>query len=339
MALPYMGKGAPNPSSLGSLFQGFDPSQIVNGASGSVASYMNGQLLSSAEKTTGRDPNGDLMSSLPAWAQGLQIQAEATRSRVVPIPPGNWADIMGEPVTDGGQGNPKHTQSRTRTKNVYGSTWTISQAENQPYGWDEKQITAAITKMQKAGLKVTGFQDLVSAWGMLVNRASSMFAANPKSTATPWDVLDLYKNEAVAAGTYSDLTDPNNPKGLNFTGTKTHVTKSVNDLTEGQSWATLQGSLSNMLGRDPTDHELRDFASRMSTAAARNPSVTKTAANFKDGTQVGSTTSRTSGGFTVDDAHQAAYQSAQNSPGYGAYQAASTYFNSLQTALGAIGGP
>lgn len=122
-----------------------------------------------------------------------------------------------------------------------------------------------------------------------------------------------------------------------FTGKQTQTSRSISEITEGQAWASIQGTLQQMLGRDPTDQELRDFTYRMNRMAADNPTITRTIQQYKDG-ELESTTSRTRGGFTAADMAQEAYTEAQKDPEYAEYQAATTYFSALQQALGAIGG-
>lgn len=127
------------------------------------------------------------------------------------------------------------------------------------------------------------------------------------------------------------------PDDQPFTGTKTQVSRSISDVPEGEAWAMLQSNLSRMLGRDPSDQEVRDFAFRMNQLAAENPAITKTIGKFKDGELVSTTTKQVDSGFTERDLQREAYETAQNDPIYAEYQAATTYFNAAQQALGAIG--
>lgn len=121
-----------------------------------------------------------------------------------------------------------------------------------------------------------------------------------------------------------------------FTGDKKTVSRSVSDVSEGEAWYTLQRTLSTMLGRDPNDQEVRNFAYRMNGLAAQNPSISKTITHYKDGEAVSSTTN-TSGGFGEADIAQEAYDTAQNDDDYAEFQAASVYFDALQSAIQPIG--
>lgn len=128
---------------------------------------------------------------------------------------------------------------------------------------------------------------------------------------------------------FGDGTDPNR--------TVTTVQKNVTDITEGQAFASLQSNLSQMLGRDPSDQETRDFLYRMNHLAAQNPSISKTVYRYKNGEQV-SVSTHTDPGFNSADVQQAAYDQAQNEPDYAEYRGASYLFNAVLGALGPIGG-
>lgn len=128
-----------------------------------------------------------------------------------------------------------------------------------------------------------------------------------------------------------------NASGPPENGTTTQVNRQITDFTEGQAWSVLQRTVSEMLGRDPSDQELRDFTYRMNQLAATNPAVSKTITRYKDGEQVGTRT-HYDPGFTADDAAQAAYEDAQNNPHYAEYHGAADVFNWAMTALGEIGG-
>lgn len=206
-------------------------------------------------------------------------------------------------------------------------TVSIERAMNDPFTWSDREVADAMQRLRQAGIQVNSFDELTSVWGSMVERAARTFSATKGERAlTPWDVLDLYKDEAKAAGTW---VDPNRREVT--------VNRSVADVTEGEAWSSIQGTLQQMLGRDPSDQELRDFTYRMNRMAADNPTITRTIQQYKDG-ELDSTTSRTRGGFTAADMAQEAYADAQSDPEYAEYTAATTYFSALQQALGAIGG-
>lgn len=281
--------------------------------------------------------------ALPPWAQGLP-QAATQNDDFDPYlgivsQEGDERVYMGnhQVTTVSSEGNKFSADtgapapSATTTTTTQPKTMTVVQAMNLPYTWDEDEVAKAMQRLKAAGLPVDSFDmgsnSLVSIWGALVNRAATTYSLTEgKREVTPWDVLDMYKSEAQAAGTY---VDPNR--------TETTVSRNITEISEGEAWSHIQTTLSQMLGRDPSDQETRDFTYRMNQMAASNPSISKAITRYKNGDAVSQTT-RTDPGFTAADMAHEAYDDAQNDPGYGEYQAASTYFNAALSALGPIGG-
>ena len=206
-------------------------------------------------------------------------------------------------------------------------TLTAAQVKNLPYTWSEEKITSVMKLMRESGINVTTFEQMGQAWGNLVNRASMIYSMSEgKNKVTPWDVLDMYKSEAKAAGTLTDFEN----------GSKTTVNRSVANITEGEAWASLQQTVSQMLGHDPSDQEVRDFAYKMNQLAAENPAITKTITKYRAG-EATSSSSSTEGGFSAADMAKSAYEKAQGDPDYAEYQASTVYYNAALSALGAIG--
>jgi hypothetical protein len=212
-------------------------------------------------------------------------------------------------------------------------TAMVAQVKNQPYTWSEDQVSEAIKKFQAAGLSsVVDFDSMTQAWGGLVERAGAMYSmSSGKTKVTPWDVLDLYKNERSKAGTLGGSSGGGSPSRV------TSTSRSVAEITHGDGWSALQNTLSRMLGRDPTEEETRDFVGRMNHLAAANPTIS-TSTTSGIGTAHQNTTSKTKGGFNANDILENAYQDAQANSDYAEYQSATTYYNSALSALGAIGG-
>jgi len=310
------------------------------------------QLMGTAMDVTGRyGMTGRNSTVLPAWASALPQEVFANPdfdpffgvvsqsgdervyfgdkqvTRQVPtgeidINSGEHGDDAGTEFRSGGATAETEEVTRTRDK-----TRTVAQAMNLPYTWEDEEVADAMDKMRDAGLEVQNFDDVLSVWGSLVDRAAMTYSTSEgKRKVTPWDVLDMQKAEAKAAGI--TILDPNRTESV--------VQRSVHDITEGQAWSTLQNTLSGMLGRDPSDQELRDYTYRMNQLAAANPSITNSIAKYKDG-RVVSQNSTTQTGFTADDMAQSAYERAQDNPEYAEYQSATVYFNAAQDALGAIG--
>lgn len=328
--------------------QGGSPAPTAGASAGLTA----GDIAAAALAESGLNPDGSPMggvpaeekgplewaamsisqrtSMLPAWARDLKILGLGAMDTPEPFVYMNEFRVPGTPEnptqfdTPQGfrEGNDMEAPATTD------KAQSITRAKNLPYLWDEDEVDAAMKRMQDAGLDVTSFDSLTAKWNALVDRASTTYMLSEgEKKLTPWDVLDLIQREDESAN------------GGEAAGNFTHVStsKSIQDISEGEAWATLQSNLSRMLGRDPSDQEVRDFTHRMNGLAARNPSISRTVATYKDGRLTNSTTREVDSGFTADDMAMTSYEDAQADPEYGAFQAASTYFNATQQALGAIG--
>lgn len=206
-------------------------------------------------------------------------------------------------------------------------TLTLTQAQNLPYTWEDEEVAEVMKRLRRAGINVRNFDELKAVWDSLVDRASKSYTLSlGKRKLTPWDVLELTRREAEETGSLVNYED----------GTQTRTATSVSEISEGASWATLRTTLSALLGRDPTDREVRDYAYRMNTLAAKNPSITETITRYEAGEAVSQESSKT-GGFDADDMAREAYDQAQDDPEYAKVQAGTTYFNALLQGLGAIG--
>lgn len=224
----------------------------------------------------------------------------------------------------------------TGTTETKHKTTTVQAALNQPYLWSEDKRSEVMKKMREAGYNITtfaeAFGDGVSnggLWTELVARASRAFVlSNGENLVTPWDMLAADKKENIANGTLD--------KNGNIVSTSTST--SVNTLSEGQAWDVLRTTVQNMLGRDPSDQDVRDFLSMANNDAAKDPSKTVTTTHTDTESGTSNTTSHTTGGYTSADAAKAAYEQTHDSADYGAYQSATTYFNALLAGLGEVAG-
>jgi len=206
---------------------------------------------------------------------------------------------------------------------------SVSAALNQPYLWSEEHTSDVMKKMRHAGLDVNTFDDMMGAWQMLVTRASRAFVLSKgKREVTPWDILSSVKKENVESGVLD--------KDGNIV--QTQVQKSVNDVSDADAWSTLRTAMTAMLGRKPSDQEVRDFASRANAMAAKDPSVTKTTSVTNADTGHTETSSHTSGGFTDADATQMAVEDLEDTDEFAQVQSATTYMNALLGALGETAG-
>lgn len=275
---------------------------------------------------------GNPLAGLPKWVLALDISPRkamaGAESGLVYMGTGSKESTSTVRLWEGTPGEGAPTLHTRTTEVEKDKIKTAEQAAMMPYTWDEGELANAMKRMQDAGLDVKTFEDVVGVWGGLVERASLTFAATKgERKLTPWDVLDLTQAEGKASGTLAE--DPNRREVF--------TTRSVGEISEGQAWSVLQSNLSQMLGRDPSDQEVRDFTYRMNQLAAKNPSISKTITRYKNGEPVGQTTREVDPGLTAEDVAMKAYKSAQNDEMYAETQAATTYFEAALGALGAIG--
>jgi hypothetical protein len=293
---------------------------------------------------TGRQgvTSAPLTGFLPRWAQDNQqvagLVAQGSVDPYLPIPndPSTWQVYKGSgPAADPNAA--KHNQlahdygdTPANAGTTGDTTTTVGQMMNEPYLWSEDEVASAIKKFQKAGLtSVVDFDSMQKAWSGLVQRAGAMYSmSSGKNKVTPWDVLDIYKNEMSKAGT----TDPNAP----FTGSRTTTQRNVSEISQGDAWAALKQTTTQLLGHDPSDQEVRDFAYRMNSLAAASPSISTTTTQYDKGQATNSNTT-SKAGFNASDIQKSAYDQAQSDPDYAEFQSGSTYFNAALSALGQIG--
>lgn len=137
---------------------------------------------------------------------------------------------------------------------------------------------------------------------------------------TPWDVVTLMSPLAGSGG----------GRGGSGGGPTTTVSTSVNLTDPDTARAIVNRALSAKLGRAANDEEVASFINVLNAAERAAPTTT-TSTRSADGSRVSSTTT---GGIAAPGREQLAIDEAMENPEYGAYQAASTYYNALISALG-----
>lgn len=159
------------------------------------------------------------------------------------------------------------------------------------------------------------------AWKGAVSRASDMYMLAGKKV-TPWQAMDLMEGINGGAG--------RKPVTRTSTSTSTDV-PAVEDAN-----AMVDAVFRNAFGRAPNDAELSRYRSMLIRKARSHPRTTTTTQTTDlQGNVTSNSTSR--GGYSETAMQYDALQRAQADPEFGAYQAATTYFNALIGALDAPG--
>lgn len=139
----------------------------------------------------------------------------------------------------------------------------------------------------------------------------------------PWGVMfmEIWNGEKAKAGEAS--------KARTITQTSTSVDLSTREGAKSILWQASQ----TLLGRAPTEDETDRFYSSVTTLERANPVVTRTTRTTDDEGIVVSEESERSGGVDQGARSMIAQEEAMANPEYGAYQAATTYYDALMQAI------
>lgn len=281
-----------------------------------------------------------LVGIIPNWVRHNPNLFSAVRAGVVdpylPIPgeEGSWRVFVGRGDTTRTTAGSSANAAEYRAPRLGDKTKPLSAVANEPYLWSAEKINDAIKKFNEAGIPVRDLEGVVGVWGKLSEQAAKRYSlSSGKLKVTPWDMLEINKSALAAAGG----SGSGSGGGTAAPTTVRSTTRSVAQITHGDGWNALQNTLSRMLGRDPSEEEVKDFIGRMNHLAAKNPTIT-TSTTTGVGTASQNTSSKTRGGFNANDILENAYRDAQADEEYAEYQSATTYFNAALSALGAIGG-
>lgn len=223
---------------------------------------------------------------------------------------------------------------------------TYQEAQTLPGRWAEsdpnfyKQFLGKLIMYKYPGANANmGMPEALSAWDDLLKVATTLNKSGSKKQWTPWDILESYNRPAGSAGTHKSgdwLIDNATGEKVKYVGPKSRTTKQtqVNLSDPEQVQAIATQTLTQMIGRAPTDKELAQFKATLNGYEAKHPAVTSTTENYDDQGQVVSTSAVQSGG--VDDAARATVlgEGLKKTKEYGKYQSGTTYFNALMQMIG-----
>lgn len=197
---------------------------------------------------------------------------------------------------------------------------TTDEAVNDFYNWSDEERSAWGKRLYRAGYvdNPDNFDAIFQAWGYAVNQAANYYTVAGKKVS-PWDMVDLMSGGMERKG---------GPK----TTTNSQTSYQIPGRSEAE--AAIKAIFKNEMGRAPSDGELSRYRSMLTAQARAHPTVT-TQTTTVDGKGNSRTTSRSRGGF---DPQGVITDEVKGDPEYGAYQAATTYFNALIESLSAPGG-
>jgi hypothetical protein len=216
-----------------------------------------------------------------------------------------------------------------------------------PLSWSQDQVDQFVNQGVLA--HATGFSrqmgmpEVVSAWDDLIKSAYAFNSKDPNNPKwTPQDVLNTYSDNQGKFGEVQQgdwMYDIATGLKTRYVGptTKTLTDKTVDTLTREDALAISRQTMGQMLGRMPTNDEVTKYLNLLNTYAQSHPRTTTTVSHIDPTT--GEEVSRdvsTDVGMSASIAGRAAADKQallesemMKSPEYGAYQAATTYYNAM----------
>lgn len=198
-------------------------------------------------------------------------------------------------------------------------TATLSTVAGQYYNWDQKTRNKFLSQLNLAGYDTSQLRDgqIAQLWGAYSQQAAEYFARGKK--VTPWDVLamDMQQREAYM----------NTPRSV------TQSSTSYDMSTREDAHGIFMTAAQQLLGRDPTKAEVASFQKALNAYEKANPTVTTQTTSYMGDTVTGQT-STTKGGVKEGARQLMAVEDVKADPEYGAYQAATTYFDAMMDMIG-----
>ncbi|MGN6127879.1 MAG: hypothetical protein ACTHON_15060 [Humibacter sp.] len=238
----------------------------------------------------------------------------------------------------GGQG-PLPPGAPPSARQFAGGWMSADDAEGAYLNWSQKTRDDFRAKGLLSGLLTAGAGDLeaYSLWQSLVKQ-SSLYGAQGKAVS-PMDILSGYVKANSSGGWIKQGDFEINPVtgekryiGPRFK-TTTQVNANLSDPATARAIATQL--FQQLLGRDPGQGEIAAYAQALAQSEAQNPSTTTTTTQYDSttGDPTGSS-SVTTGGMTDQGRALLASDEIKKKAEYGATQAATTYMQALQQAVG-----
>lgn len=211
------------------------------------------------------------------------------------------------------------------------------------YDWSDEQMQQWAVYCVSLGLlseeKASDPEALYGAWKDAVGHAATFTAkgrkVDPYQAAAWMASTDNWGRTAngQARGIIGSGGEGGGPETL-FTGKKTRTVRTINLTDPATARAMVNSQLTNMLGRRASDEEVDEFIGTLNRFERDNPSVQRTTDTYKNGELV-DTANKSSGGVSDSQVNEMIEEDAMALPEYGAFQAASTYYDAFRSAIGA----
>jgi len=207
----------------------------------------------------------------------------------------------------------------------------VSQAEMEIYSWSDDERRQWGKRLYGAGLlsDPNDFDGQLKAWSYAVKQAAGF---NNSSNAaykklTPWGVLDILEQQ----GSFDEARAARD-KAMQPTTSTSRSINAIPDRSDAE--VAIKTLFREQLGRDPESGELDRYTSMMLSKMRADPGGTTTTSTSNPVTGQSTSTSKSTAGFNPTSMLE---DKVKGDPEWGAYQAATVYFNALQGAIGAPG--
>lgn len=193
-------------------------------------------------------------------------------------------------------------------------------AKNLIYSWSPAQRKKWEQQLLDAGLIKPGqynFADLVQMWQGAVEGAAALYTYGQKKVTPQQYVKNFLGVAGVGqAGTAS---------------TSTHTDKTIQHIDDLDARGIALDEYQSEVGRAAKPDEVRGLQKALNAFAANHPAIS-TATTVNDGKGNSTTTNTSKGGLNQAGIDTLSQERIQQTPEYGSYQAATTYYNALEQA-------
>lgn len=262
-------------------------------------------------------------------------------------PGGGGVVYMGsERITKGDSISKGSGQSLPRGKTMYGSRdvkMTSDEAYKDYFTWNQKKQADFVAQGILSGMLKLGDGPLEGSklWKKLVDEAARYGSVGKK--VTPFDLMASYVSASGGgnAWTSQGVWEVNTVTGeRRYAGPGKYLgngqaqeTSSRVDLTDPDTAKAVATKLfQDMMGRDPGAGELGGFASALHSAEQNSPVVANTTTTYDmTSGQALSSSTQSSGGVSAEGKAYIGEQQVKKKKEYGAFQAATTYQNALES--------
>lgn len=253
----------------------------------------------------------------------------------------------GNVVTQNERAGSVHRNPSRKDIPGHGFVKPMSEVADQWYDWDDVNRQQWAQHLIDAGVLDEedryDYSKLQQMWAAMVQESAGYTARGKQ--VSPWDAAVLYGGGDESGVTAASLGRAAvGERGVGADAPLQRYTQSSRsrnvDLTDPTTAKALANQvLGKILGRDANDDEIRSYTKALNDSEKANPRITDTRTKYvlrdDESGYDATTTSRSHGGV---DAGQVMSNIAEDDPEAGAYQAATTYWNALEAALGTVGG-